>query len=189
MEHLKIENIHALESGPVCIRNYLNYLCLKDIEVRCLFQKNNKMLKEDLKYLREKLEIDRWVSALEFARRIKEFGFLSEMIMVDAKDISKHKKSFPVIASLINDNNENVLLYVTDINDEGIVIKDVNYNDVERVFTKRMIRIKDYSGFIKKYDSVKLNALANNKNYNCDVTEGIEIAGGIALAILDIFLS
>lgn len=197
MEHLKIENIHALESGPVCIRNYLNYLCLKDARVRSLFQKNNKKLKEDLAVLRETLEIDRWVSPLEFARRIKEYGLLSEMIITDAKDISKYKSEFPLFACLVNDDNENVLLYVTDVNQYGIVVKDINYNDMlidlkefERLFSKRMIVIKDYSGFIKKYGSDRmLNALANNKDYNSDVADGLEIVGGIVLTILDVFLS
>ena len=193
MEQLKIESIHALESGPICLRSYLNYLCLKDAGVRCLFQNNNKKLKEDLNNLRDDLEIDRWVSPLEFARRIKDYGFMPEMIITDSKDISKYKDSFPLFACLKNDSNENVLLYVHDINNKGIIAKDINYNDVlidyndfEKAFSKRLIVIKDYSEFVKKY-TIKYNFKSNPISSFTEDDAGI-IIGGL-LEILDCLLS
>ena len=198
MNIIDIDSIKALESGPICLRNYLAFLCQKDIEVRVLFNSNNKKLKEDLKNLRDDLEIDRWVSPLEFARRIKDYGFMSEMIITDAKDISKYKDSFPLFACLKNDSNENILLYVHDINDEGIVIKDMNYNDAlidindfTRAFRNRMIVIKEYKGFREKYDDNRaLKAFADSKDkYNIDFDGNAVLDGlGVALDLIRILL-
>lgn len=197
MDYLNIDNINAVESGPICIKNFLTLLCQKDARIRDIFKSNNKKLKEDLKNLRENLEIDKYISAVEFARRIKEYGFMSEMIILDSNDISKHKELFPLFACLKNDYNETVFLYICDINDKGIIVKDMNYNDMlidyasfEKFFIRRMIAIKDYSEFIKKYCDNKMLKEFANKKYNCnvDVSDGLECVGGVVLGILNVLL-
>ena len=139
MEYLDINAINVLESGPICLRNYLTFLCQKDPKVRDLIKSNNKDLKNDFKNIREKLEIGRGVSSTEFARRIKEYGFLSEMIITDTNDISKYNDSFPLFACLKNKNNETIYLYVSGISAQGILVKDEKFNDAfiyNRIFEK-----------------------------------------------------
>lgn len=195
MEYLDIDTINALESGPNCLRNYLTFLCQKDPRVRNIFKNNNKDLKNDFKNIREKLDIGRGVSSIEFARRIKEYGFYSEMIITDTSDISKHKDSFPLFACLKNKNNETIYLYVSGISAQGILVKDEKFNDAfiynrifEKAFNKRAIVIKDYSGFIKKYGSKADLQSYIDKNYDINDDDALEAVGAI-FEIIGLFLS
>ena len=195
MEYLDIDTINVLESGPICLRNYLAFLCQKDPRVMKIFKSNNKDLEDDLKNIKERLDISRGVSSIEFARRIKEYGFLSEMIITDTSDISKHKDSFPLFACLKNKNNETLYLFVTGISAQGILVKDEKFNDAfiynrifEKAFNKRAIVIKDYSGFIKKYGSKADLKSYMNKKYDINDDDAVEVLG-VIFGIIESFLS
>lgn len=189
MEYLDIDSINAAESGPIALRNYLTYLCLKDEKVKRTILENSKKIKEDFKNIKDNLEINREIRSIEFARKMKEYGFLAEMQFVDFKGLEKYKKSFPMFACLRNSDVKDLYVLIYDITSYGVVVKDEKYNDrvinldsFKQAYFNRLIEVKDYSLFFKKYISKKkMDSFAHGNNLDAeDIFEGV-------LAIIALF--
>ena len=141
LNYLNLNELNNIDSALVSLMNYMNEL----------------KFKEDIRVMKNKLEIGRELRSLDFARKMKVYNLVADYCYVEFKDIKKYKGLFPLFACLKKDKTEYYVL-IYDITDLGIITKDINtkeqlirIEDFKQYYNDRIIVIKDKRQFVKKY--------------------------------------
>ena len=157
MEYFDINNLKPIDSAILALRNYILYLYEEDESVKMSIR-NVKKFKEDLSNIKEKLELDKHIKSIEYARRMKEFGLIADMLNIEYDKLRENKKKFPIFACLKNNNNEEIYILVYDVTRNGIIVKDkdntmklIRIDDFKNAYKNRIFFISDYKQLLKKY--------------------------------------
>lgn len=184
MEYFDVNSIKPVESAILSLRNYILYLYENNEEIRKSIRDINKF-KEDLKNIKEKLEIDKHIKSIEYARRMKEFGLIADMLNIEYEQILDNKKYFPIFACLNNSNNEEIYVLIYDITNDGIKVKNKNNDfnlitkrDFKKVYKNRIFYISDFKPLMKKYNILPKDykSYTSNKLFQFDDITGRDIA-------------
>ena len=157
MNYFYINNLKPLDSAILALKHYLVYLYENDADVKKSIRNIGKF-KEDLINMKEKLELDKQIRSIAYARQMKEFGLIADMLNIEFDKIKDNFDKFPVFACLNNSKNEEVYVLVYDITNDGILTKDNNNNnilikttDFMKAYKNRIFFISDYKELKKKY--------------------------------------
>lgn len=192
MNYFDINNIKPVDSAILALKNYLIYLYENDENVRKSIR-NVAKFRDDLINIKEKLELDKHIRSIAYARQMKEFGLIADMLNIEYDKIMYNFDKLPVFACLNNSKNEEVYVLVFDITDDGILTKDnenntrfISVSDFKKAYKNRLFFISDYSPLKKKYyvRDRDLNSYMVNNLFEFNGLSGEDVADLIC-AILE----
>ena len=190
MEYFDFYSLTPIESAILSLKNYLMDLYEKNEEVRKSIR-NIGLFKSDLMYMKEKLELGKEIRSIEYARRMKEFGLIADMLNIEYDKILENKKIFPIFACIRNAERDEIYILVEDITKDGVLVKDkdktlkiIRTEDFKKAYKNRLFFITDYKPLMKKYKIC-------DKEYDKYINKGISLdglsavdSGDVAFAII-----
>ncbi len=192
MEYFDINSITPIDSAILSLRNYLLYLYNNNDEVWKSIV-DAEAFKKDLKNMKEKLQLDKQIRSIAYARQMKEFGLIADMLNIGYDELFYNYDKFPYFACLRNENNEEVYTLIFDAKYEGFLTIDKNNKnklikteDFKKAYKNRIFFISDYSPLMKKYGKYNYDSYIDKGKISLDGLEMLHGPAEILKLILEV---